>query len=137
MTAESFLDTNILLYSGSRAPADAAKRAIAEQLVGGLDFAISTQVVQEYMANAIRKKQLGLSEANVQALLDCLDFIPVVPVTLALVRQAWALRSRHSLSNWDAAILAAAQEHGCRTLYTEDLAHGQVYDGVKVVNPFL
>jgi predicted nucleic acid-binding protein len=36
-----------------------------------------------------------------------------------------------------AAIIAAAQELGCQTLYSEDLNHGQTYDTVQVINPFL
>jgi predicted nucleic acid-binding protein len=38
---------------------------------------------------------------------------------------------------YDAAILAAAQQLGCQTLYSEDLNHGQTYDTVQVINPFL
>jgi predicted nucleic acid-binding protein len=30
-----------------------------------------------------------------------------------------------------------AKETGCRMLLTEDLQHGQEFDGVKIVNPFL
>ena len=137
MTADRFLDTNILLYSGSQAADDTPKRRIAAQLVASLDFAISTQVVQEYIANALRKRELGLSELNVQALLDSLDAIVVLPVSVHLIRKAWALRALYSISHWDATIVAAAQELGCQTLYSEDLQHGQTYDGVKVVNPFL
>ena len=33
--------------------------------------------------------------------------------------------------------IAAARELGCHTLYTEDLNHGQNYEGVRVINPFL
>jgi predicted nucleic acid-binding protein len=34
-------------------------------------------------------------------------------------------------------IVAAAQEAGCRTLYSEDLQHGQLIDKrLKVINPF-
>jgi hypothetical protein len=40
------------------------------------------------------------------------------------------------LSYWDAAILAAAKQMGCRTVYSEDLNAGQNYDGVTVINPF-
>jgi predicted nucleic acid-binding protein len=40
------------------------------------------------------------------------------------------------LSYWDAAILAAASQMGCQTLYSEDLNDGQTYDGVTVINPF-
>ena len=36
----------------------------------------------------------------------------------------------------DAAIIAAARELGCQTVYSEDLNDGQTYDGVTVVNPF-
>lgn len=137
MTAERFLDTNILLYAGSRAPSDAAKRRIASDLVASLDFAISAQVVQEYISNALRKEELGLTELNVQALLESLDGVTVLPVTVSLIRRAWALRLAHAISHWDAAIIAAAQDLGCHTLYSEDLNHGQDYDGVKVINPFL
>ena len=35
------------------------------------------------------------------------------------------------------AIIAAALELGCETVYSEDLNHGQLYAGVRVVNPFL
>ena len=38
---------------------------------------------------------------------------------------------------WDAAILAAAKAARCQQLLSEDLNHGQDYDGVVVVNPFL
>ena len=41
------------------------------------------------------------------------------------------------MSYWDAAIIAAAHELGCGTIYSEDLSHDQDYDGVTVVNPFL
>jgi predicted nucleic acid-binding protein len=40
------------------------------------------------------------------------------------------------ISYWDAAIIAAARQMGCQTLYTEDLNPGQIYDGVTVINPF-
>ena len=36
----------------------------------------------------------------------------------------------------DGTIVAAAQEAGCRTVFSEDLNAGQDYDGVRVVNPF-
>ena len=43
----------------------------------------------------------------------------------------------YSLS-YDSLIVAAAQEAGCDTVYSEDLQHGQVVGpGLTVVNPFL
>jgi predicted nucleic acid-binding protein len=41
------------------------------------------------------------------------------------------------ISHWDALILASARELDCTVVYSEDLNHGQDFDGVKVINPFL
>ena len=38
---------------------------------------------------------------------------------------------------YDALIVTAAIESGCRVLYTEDLQHDRVVQSVRVVNPFL
>jgi predicted nucleic acid-binding protein len=42
-----------------------------------------------------------------------------------------------AVSFWDALIVAAAESAQCDLLYTEDLNHGQVIRGVKIVNPYL
>ncbi|MGE3808908.1 MAG: hypothetical protein AB7K24_29950 [Gemmataceae bacterium] len=36
----------------------------------------------------------------------------------------------------NAAIVTAARQMGCQTLYSEDLNQAQSYDGVTVVKPF-
>lgn len=131
-----FLDTNVLLYAGSAAPADAAKKRRAQALIAADDFGVSTQVIQEYIANALGKKSLGLSERNVDELLAALDPARVQPVTLELLREAWSLRREFQLSPWDASIVAAARALGCAVLYTEDLNPGQDYGGVVARNPF-
>ena len=41
-----------------------------------------------------------------------------------------------NISHWDALIVAAALHQGCETLLSEDLQHGQIIEGVRVVNPF-
>jgi predicted nucleic acid-binding protein len=136
MSADSFLDSNVLLYASSSAPADREKRQRAEELILRTRFALSAQVLQEYIANALKKKSLGISEANIDATLELATHCPVLPVSYELVVAATEIRRRYELSPWDATILAAARELGCTTLYTEDLNHGQDYDGVRVVNPF-
>jgi len=35
-----------------------------------------------------------------------------------------------------AAILAAALARRCATIYTERLSHGQIVDGLQIVDPF-
>lgn len=137
MTAEVFLDSNILLYACSAAPADAKKQSIAERLILETNFALSAQVLQEFVANALREKNLGISESGIDATLELSGHIPVLPVTRDLIMWATILRRQFQLSHWDSTILAAARELRCHTLYTEDLNHGQNYDGVRVVNPFL
>ncbi|MBB5352103.1 putative nucleic acid-binding protein [Haloferula luteola] len=131
-----FFDTNILLYAGSNDPKDQEKKVVASDLISALDFSISSQVLQEFISNALGKKSLGLGESNITALIASLSEKQVVPVTLDLIRRAIILRRRFQLSHWDSTILAAAQELGCQTLYSEDFNHGQDYDGVQVVNPF-
>lgn len=137
MNATKFLDTNILLYAYDRdAP---AKRKVALRLVeeGWAELgqtAISVQVLQEFYVNLIRH---GISRADaVQVVQDFAQW-PVVENTVVLFHGALQEQARWNISLWDALILAAARTSGARELITEDLNHGQNYDGVRAVNPFL
>jgi predicted nucleic acid-binding protein len=60
-----------------------------------------------------------------------------LPVDEAVFWSALEIRKRYGISYWDSAILAAAIELGCGTVFSEDLNDGQSYAGVKVVNPFV
>lgn len=137
MTAKSFVDTNILLYAaGADSTGDfkcSRARAVLEE--PGIGF--SAQVLQEFVANALSKSSLQISEDKIDGVLQALEEFPCVPITPALVRSALVLRTRHRISYWDAAILAAAQSLGCDTLFSEDFSHGQLYGSVRVINPFL
>jgi predicted nucleic acid-binding protein len=50
--------------------------------------------------------------------------------------RALSIRERFKSSYWDAAILAAAGIPRCSIVYSEDLNHGQDYEGIRVENPF-
>ncbi|MFZ4483918.1 MAG: PIN domain-containing protein [Chthoniobacterales bacterium] len=136
MTARCFADTNVFLYAASKAPEDCGKRQVARALLASEDVGISAQVLQEFFAVAAGKKRLGLSEAEALQIVTVMMEFPVLPVTGELVQEAIALKLRHGISYWDAAILAAAHELGCELLYSEDLNAGQDYSGVLVQNPF-
>lgn len=136
MTAECFIDTNVLLYAGSGAPEDRTKRNTARSLLGRPGIGFSAQVLQEFYHAAVCKKRLGITHTAALTILGSLAPFPVLPVTRELVLAAADIRERHRISYWDAAIVAAARELGCHTLYSEDLNPGQDYDGVRVVNPF-
>ena len=137
MTAEIFLDANVLLYASSNAAEDKTKRERGQALMIATPFALSAQVLQEYIANALRKKQLCISETNIHAMLELAATATVLPISLELILTSVQIRRKFQVSHWDATIIAAALELGCTTLYSEDLNHGQSYDGVCVVNPFL
>ena len=136
MTATSFIDTNILLYAASNAPADLPKRQIARRLLGQADIGFSAQVLQEFYAAAIAKQHLQMTHDEAVAVLQSLTAFPVWPISRDLVLRAIEAKQRFGISYWDAAIVTAAKQLGCRTLYSEDLNDGQDYDGVSVVNPF-
>lgn len=132
-----FFDTNIFVYAVSGAEADRPRHEAALQLIAEKEFGLSVQIVQEFMDVTLRKQMLlGLTLDEIADMIHFMAKYPLVETTLFLARRAFDLKARFQLRYWDAAIIAAAQDLGCDTLYTEDLNHGQIYDGVRAVNPF-
>ena len=132
-----FFGTNIFVYAVSMAPEDQAKRKIARELIAAHEIALSIQVVQEFINTCSNKSRLGQSREAVLRTVEIMLSYPCAVPSAALVRRAFAIQGRYQISYYDAAILAAATELGCDTVYTEDLNHGQKYGTVKAVNPFL
>lgn len=130
MTA--FFDTNILVY----AFLDVAKREAALNLIasGGV---ISAQVLNEFTNVARRKRERDWPEIERAVSVIRARFADVVPLTADIHASAIALARAHGLSFYDALIVAAAQEAGCDTLYTEDMQHGRKFGGLVIVNPFI
>jgi len=132
MPAKQFFDTNVLVYAFA---ADDPRSAQAESLMveGGV---IGVQVLNEF-TNVTRRKlrwewdQIEASLAVVEEL-----FGPVAPLTTAIHARAVSLARDHSLSVYDALIVAAAKDAGCQRLFSEDLQHGQKFGTLTVENPF-
>lgn len=138
MTAPSFfLDTNILLYATSLAEDHATKRPLARQWVDRGDWGLSTQVLMEFYAQARQPHHKLLPTAAEDFVRELAQARPVQAVDARIVLEALHLRNRRYLSHWDAAILCAARRLGAHTVISEDMEHGQNYDGVTVINPFL
>jgi predicted nucleic acid-binding protein len=135
MHAEFFLDTNILLYAASSAKSEERKRAKARELLAMEGGSLSVQVQAEFYVNATAK--FKLSHDQVVGILESLEAYPVLAVTEAVFWAALQIKNRYELSYWDSAIIAAAMELGCQTVYSEDLNHGQSYAGIRVINPFV
>ncbi|MFN7932398.1 MAG: PIN domain-containing protein [Bryobacteraceae bacterium] len=69
--------------------------------------------------------------------IEAFEAFPCVSQDTGLVKIAALLSLRYKISYWDAAVIAAAETAGAKTLYTEDLNPGQRYGSVLVKNPYL
>lgn len=136
MIASTFLDTNILVYAAAGREHEEDKRERAVVLMETEDFAVSAQVLQEFFVVVTRKIAVPLPLSEAVEWIEVLETFPCVVVDLQLVKVAIEVSTRHTISYWDAAIVAAAKACGATTLFSEDLNHNQHYDGVRVVNPF-
>lgn len=133
-----FVDTNILIYAIGLQPAPPEKKAIAREILAQGDIALSVQVLQEFYVQATHARRSdALSHDLAVRLIEKWQRFRIQDNTVAVLQSALRLKDRFQTSYWDAAILAAAKAARCQQLLSEDLNHGQDYDGVVVVNPFL
>jgi predicted nucleic acid-binding protein len=132
----AFFDTNLFLYAYSLAPEDREKCRIARGLLENHRPVISLQVVQEFIATALRKPALGIDETKIDEFLSLCAYYTIQPAELRTALHATALRRRFSISHWDSLILAAACASGCSVLFSEDMQHGFTMENLRVVNPF-
>ena len=139
MSDRYFVDTNILMYAHDRSTGlkhDRAK-ALIDELWLHRSGAISTQVLQELAVNLRRKAGRPLdAKATREVVADYLTW-QVIVNTGDSVLGALELEERYHISFWDALVIHAAQASGAEVLYSEDLADGQDYGGVTVVNPLV
>jgi len=137
MTTDVFIDTNILLYAVSNHAGEIDKKWKARSLIETENFGLSLQVVQEFYVNATGKLAKSLPRPETLRFIEWLERFPIICPNMEIFHQAVDLRDRYQISYWDASIIAAAKTLGARIIYSEDLAHGQKYAGIKVINPFL
>lgn len=64
------------------------------------------------------------------------DAYAVISTTETILTRAMDAAVDHGLSIWDAIILSAASEAGCRVLLSEDMQDGFNWSGVTIVNLF-
>jgi predicted nucleic acid-binding protein len=137
MSALRFLDTNILLYSISRDPAETVKRQRAIALLDEDNGALSVQVLQEFYVQATRSTRPdAVSDEVATGLIRTWTRFKVQEITLPILMGALEIKATHGFSYWDSAIVAAARALGCRELLSEDMSHGQIVDNVAILNPF-
>jgi predicted nucleic acid-binding protein len=130
--AESFIDTNVLLYllSEEHGKADRVEELLLHANV------ISVQVLNEFAA--VARGKLAMSFAEIREILDVVRrSCHVEALTVETHEQGLAVAERLGLSVYDSMIVASALRAGCRTLYSQDLQrHQLIAKQLRVVNPF-
>lgn len=139
MTEKFFVDTNILVYALDRTAGRKHDRALQliERLWTSGQGVLSTQVLQELCVNLRRKVTPPLPPEQVRDVVQDYLSWEVVVNDAASIIQALEIEARYRISFWDALILNAAESCGATILYSEDLAPGQKYGSIEVVNPLV
>lgn len=140
MNAEpgQFVDTNIIIYAydihaGAKYR---AARALMNNLWRSQTGCLSIQVLQEFYVNITQKIATPVDVATAtQIIRDLSDWTIYAPVPNDVIN-AIRVQQRYQLSFWDAMIVWSAARLGCAILWSEDLNHRQIYEGVRVQNPF-
>jgi predicted nucleic acid-binding protein len=137
MNDRYFVDTNILVYAHDRSAGLKHKQAqaLVEELWASGGGVLSTQVLQELCINLRRKATHPLSVEETRKLIEDYSRWTIVTNTTESVIQALDIEVRFKISFWDALIVQAAGSAEAEVLYSEDLADGQTYGSVRVVNP--
>ena len=133
-----FLDTNVLVYAYDRTAGK--KHHVAKNVVLDLwntgNGVISTQVLQEFFVTVTRKIPNPLRAIDAKSIV--VDFLKwtVAVSTGDVILDAIDLHLKHRFTFWDSMILASALAENCELLYSEDLQHGLVMEGITIKNPF-
>lgn len=130
------LDTNILVYA--EGVNGEARQTAALEILSRLPretTLIAVQVLGELFRVLAGKSQFSPQVAQAR-IAEWQASFPLIETSPSILTSAVELAVQHKLRIWDAVILAAAAEAGCRLLLSEDMHHGFTWRGVTVVNPF-
>ena len=133
MSDNAFFDTNVLVYAFSTG--DAKSERARELLTHG--GVTGVQALNEFVSVARRKLKMAWEEIS-----EALSAIRVLcpspePVTVEIHQEARRLAERYAYSIFDSLMIAAALSKRCRVLFSEDMRHGQVIEGIAIRNPFV
>lgn len=138
MSGLAFFDTNILIYMHDHRAT--YKRDVARSLfrrhLYSHTLVTSTQVLQEFYVNVSRKTE-NIRSGQARDIIAEYARLNVVAIHPSHVIAAIEVHTRYKLSFWDGLILVAAKAADASLVLSEDLGHEQVYDGVRVENPFV
>jgi predicted nucleic acid-binding protein len=139
MSGKRFFDTNIFVYTLEHT--EPRKRQMAHDLLVDCprsEGVISYQVMQEFCNVCLRKFAPQPRPERIHTfLLGMLEQYEVVGWSPLLMPQALEIHYRYKYHWYDSLMIAAALFAKCSTFYSEDMQHGQVIEGMTIVNPFV
>ncbi|HMO27735.1 PIN domain-containing protein [Enterovirga sp.] len=130
------LDTNVLVYA--EGVGDPARIAAARDLLEAIsrkDVVIPVQALAELAHVLARKTPLALPDIRMRAE-GWAGLGRLAPTLESTFSSALSLAAGRQLQIFDAIVLVASAEAGCRLLLSEDMQDGFVWAGVTVANPF-
>lgn len=126
----------MLVYAAAGKRDDPRKYDIAHRILADERYAISSQILGEFYAVTRYNQHEMLNMGEAQNWVQRLMPFSLVTVDPPLVAAAMFVKERFKIQFWDAALVAASDRLNIKTLYTEDLNHGQKYGSVTAINPF-
>ncbi len=138
MTALVFVDANVLVYA--RDAGEPEKRPKAEAWLKHLwrsgSGRLSAQVLREFYVTVTSKLDASVPRGEAREdVRDLLAWERHFPES-RLVEDAWRIEDRYKVHWWDAQIVGAAQQLGCKYLLSGDFSPGARFDDLEVVSPF-
>lgn len=136
MSAEYFLDTNVLVYAFDQSAPK--KQVLARELLDvDRNWVISWQVVQEFSSVALHRFAEPVSPEFLKNFIELVLWpkCQVLP-SLGLYESAVEIHRQAQYRFYDALILAAAMESGAPKLLSEDLQEGRRFGDLVIENPF-
>ena len=133
-----FLDSNILVYFVDEH--DSKKQKIAEKLIkNSVEMktgVLSTQSLQEFYSVVTRKSLCSKEQAKT-IVEKFKNTLPITQISVLHILKAIDISIQTQFSFWDSLIVSAAHSSGCVIVYSEDMNHNQLVNGVKIINPFI
>jgi predicted nucleic acid-binding protein len=113
------------------------KRSALELVQGLPESAVllPVQTLGELFNLLVRKAGRTRAKAR-SAILSWRDPFPVIETSAEVMLAAADLATDHQLGIWDAVVLCATAEAGCRLLLSEDLQEGFTWKGVTITTRF-
>ena len=137
--SDDFIDSNVFIYLFDET--DERKRQVAQSLVNTAlverSAQISFQVVQETLNVITQKLDVPVRLEDAHQFLDQV-LVPLWKINpnRVLYQRGLEIRTRYQLGFYDSLIIAASLQAGCKTLFSEDLQHGQQIETLIIQDPF-